>query len=666
MKKVKSGLIEANHPTLDQFFLAYDKAPDGGDPLLLFTENESNVERLWNAPPSETPYYKDGFHEFVIHGDKKRINWNQQGTKAAPLYDLQLNPGESRVICLRLFGKLETSAKPLGTGFDSIFALRKQEADEFYESVIPASCPDESKKVMRQAYGGLLWNKQFYHYIVKDWLKGDPAEPQPPPSRKDGRNTTWGHLYARDVLSMPDNWEYPWFAAWDLGFHMLPYSQIDPVNAKQQLSLLVREWYMSGNGQLPAYEFKFSDVNPPVHAWAAWRVYKISGKEGQRDRTFLESLFQKLLLNFTWWTNQKDPEGNNLFGGGFLGLDNIGVFDRSKPLPNGGYLQQADGTAWMAFNCLTMLVIAIELAQENHVYEDMASKFFEHFIAISDAINTLGGHGLWDETDGFYYDQLKMENGTMTSLKSRSLVGLIPLLAVELLDTEKLARLPGFTKRMDWFLKNRPDLVGVISACEACPALSHKYRILAIPSKERLERTLTYMLDENEFLSPYGVRSVSRIHRDHPYIMNCGGQEARVDYVPGESNTRQFGGNSNWRGPVWFPINYLLIETLERYHLFYGDRVKVECPKGSGNYMNLLEVSRELARRLSSLFLPDENGMRPSHGGQQRFASDPHWKDLILFHEFFHGDNGKGLGASHQTGWTSLVIRCLECLEPVS
>jgi len=659
IKKGKGNLIDAIHPSLEKFSLAYDAAPDGSAPLLLFTENESNTERLWNTPPSETPYYKDGFHEFVIRGDKKKINWDQRGTKAAPLYDLQIEPGATQVIQLRLSAQSETPTKPIGPDFNSIFDLRKKEADAFYDSVIPPKSPPETKNVIRQGYAGLLWSKQFYHYIVKDWLNGDPAMPPPPPERLNGRNAKWTNLYCRDVLSMPDTWEYPWFAAWDLSFHMLPYVQVDPDNAKQQLSLLLREWYMYGNGQLPAYEFAFSDVNPPVHAWSAWRVYKISGKDEKRDRMFLESVFQKLLLNFTWWTNRKDPEGNNLFGGGFLGLDNIGVFDRNSPLPGGGFLQQADGTAWMAFYCLTMLGISIELAMDNHVYEDLASKFFEHFIAISDAINSFGGHGLWDEDDGFYYDQIKI-NGMSTLLKTRSVVGLIPLLAVELLDGEKLARLPGFTKRMNWFLNNRPDLKGVISAGETCPTHSHDYRILAIPSQDRLEKALRYLLDENEFFSPHGIRSVSRFHRDHPFIFKFDGQEARVDYVPGESNTRQFGGNSNWRGPVWFPINYLLVEALERYDQFYGDRIKVECPTGSGNYLSLKGVATELSRRLGSIFLPDQNGMRPCHGGQQRYASDPNWKNLVLFHEYFNGDNGKGLGANHQTGWTSLAIRCLE------
>ncbi len=456
---------------------------------------------------------------------------------------------------------------------------------------------------------------------------------------------------------MPDKWEYPWFAAWDLAFHMIPMAQVDPDYAKQQLILFLREWYMHPNGQIPAYEFAFGDVNPPVHAWAAWRVYKITGARGHRDRAFLESVFQKLLLNFTWWVNRKDTEGNNLFQGGFLGLDNIGVFDRSKPLPTGGFLQQADGTAWMAFYCLTMLSIALELAQKNPVYEDMASKFFEHFIGITDAINNLGGFGLWDDADGFYYDQLKLD-GSSIPLRTRSLVGLLPLIAVEVLEEEQIQRLPGFWKRMKWFIEHRPDLGRLITWCQSCP--HHEHRILAIPSRERLERTLRYMLDENEFFSPYGLRSVSRVHRDHPYEFRVGNEEHRVEYTPGEGNTYLFGGNSNWRGPIWFPINYLLVEALERYGHFYGDALKVECPKGSGKLMTLDQVAMELSRRLGSIFLPDESGVRPCHGGDLRYATDPYWSELALFYEYFHGETGRGCGASHQTGWTALAVRCLE------
>ena len=508
----------------------------------------------------------------------------------------------------------------------------------------------------------MLWTKQFYHYIIPDWLNGDPNGTTPPAARKGGRNSEWGHLYSRDILSMPDNWEYPWFAAWDLAFHMIPFARLDGEFAKGQLSLLLREWYMHPNGQLPAYEFAFGDVNPPVHAWAAWRVYKIAGKDGVRDRQFLESVFQKLLINFTWWVNRKDANGKNLFSGGFLGLDNIGVFDRSKPLPGGGSLQQADGTAWMAFYSATMLSIALELAKEgdkiHQAYEDMASKFLEHFVQITDAMNTLGGTGLWDEQDGFYYDQLQTDH-TVIPLRTRSMVGLLPLIACEVLEEHKIKSLPGFSKRLEWFLKHRKDLARHITYCETGHGT---HRLLAIPSRERLIRVLHYLLDENEFLSPHGLRSLSKFHAQHPYELFIDGEVHRVDYVPGESSTWLFGGNSNWRGPIWFPVNYLLVEALERYHHFYGDDLKVECPTGSGDLKNLQQVAHEIERRLASLFLPDEQSQRPCHGDDPRFARDPHWKNLVLFHEYFHGENGRGLGASHQTGWTALVIRNIKNL----
>ncbi|PYI82816.1 MAG: hypothetical protein DME26_16410 [Verrucomicrobia bacterium] len=458
------------------------------------------------------------------------------------------------------------------------------------------------------------------------------------------------HLFNRDVISMPDKWEYPWYAAWDLAFHMVAFARIDPDFAKQQLVLFVREWYMHPNGQLPAYEFAFDDVNPPVHAWAAWRVYKITGAKGARDRHFLARVFQKLLLNFTWWVNRKDVEGKNIFSGGFLGLDNIGVFDRSKPLPTGGHLEQADGTAWMAFYCATMLSIALKLAERDPAYEDMASKFFEHFVAIADAMNCLGGTGLWDEQDGFYYDQLRVD-GQRFPLRIRSMVGLLPLIACEVLDAEVIGRLPAFTKRMQWFLDNRKDLARHISYMKPSENSDRVKRLLAIPTRERLGRVLRYLLDENEFLSSYGVRSVSRIHKDQPYIFSANGGTYRVDYVPGESSTGVFGGNSNWRGPIWFPVNYLLVEALERYHHFYGDAFKVECPTGSGQWMTLREVAAEITRR------------RPCHGQDERFAGDPHWRNLLLFHEYFHGETGCGLGANHQTGWTALAARCIEDLS---
>jgi hypothetical protein len=509
----------------------------------------------------------------------------------------------------------------------------------------------------------LLASKQFYHFVVKDWLAGDPDQPPPPANRMHGRNHDWPHLFNRDIISMPDKWEYPWYAAWDLAFHMLPMALLDSEFAKQQLLLFLREWFMHPNGQIPAYEFALGDVNPPVHAWACWRVYKMTGARGTRDRLFLRRAFHKLLINFTWWVNRKDPQGRNLFAGGFLGLDNIGVFDRSQPLPTGRQLEQADGTAWMAFYCATMLSMALELASDDPSYEDIASKFFEHFVAITDAMNRLGGTGLWNEEDGFYYDVLSA-NGTSIPLRVRSMVGIIPLFAVEVLEQDVIDRLPGFKKRMEWFLKHRQDLAQHVSYCvsDACDGHGHdhSHRLLAIPSRDRLTRVMRYVLDEAEFLSSYGVRALSRYHQDQPYAIQVGGQEHCVAYVPGESNTGLFGGNSNWRGPIWFPVNFLLIEALQRYHHFYGNSLQVECPVGSGQLMNLKEVAEELSRRLSRLFLPDRSGRRPCHGADDRYADDPHWRDLVLFHEYFHGDSGRGVGASHQTGWTALITALLQ------
>jgi len=646
------------HESLGQWSLACAPGPDGQAPPMLFTENETNTQRLFGAP-NKGRYVKDAFNGYLIGGDEDAVNPSGTGTKAAPHYHLTIAPGATAVLRLRLYAADEAPAEPFGDPFEGVFARRIAESAAFYAGRIPADLGPERALVARQAYAGLLWSKQFYHYGVADWLDGDPAQPPPPPGRENGRNSDWRQLYNRDVVSMPDTWEYPWYAAWDLSFHMLPFSELDPDFAKEQLVLFLREWYMHPNGQLPAYEFAFSDVNPPVHAWACWRVYKIAAGGGARDRLFLARAFQKLLLNFTWWVNRKDVEGKNVFAGGFLGLDNIGVFDRSKPLPTGGSLEQADGTAWMAFYCASMLSMAIELAREDRAYEDLASKFFEHFVAIADAMNTLGGSGLWDEEDGFYYDQLLID-GHSIPLRVRSAVGLIPLLAVDTIDEEMIDALPGFTRRMEWFLRNRSDLGPQISYMETSGATGHTRRLLAIPSRERLLRVLRYMLDEDEFLSPYGIRSVSRVHQDHPYVFEAEGVQYRVDYEPGESRTGVFGGNSNWRGPVWFPINYLLIESLERYDHFYGDTLKVECPTGSGRLMTLAEVAAELQRRLSTLFLPNASGHAPWQGGDRRYATDPNWRDLLFFHEYFHGDSGKGLGACHQTGWTALVTRCLD------
>ena len=655
----KDNLLTLTHETLGRFSFEIGPDPRGQTPTVLFTDNETNNRRLFNAENAGR-YVTDGIHDYVVHGRVDAVNPKGFGTKAAPHYMLNLGPRESQVVTLHLYAA-EEPAHATRTGFDEIFARRIREADAFYDGVNPRQLTAKERNVVRQGYAGLLWSKQFYHYVVADWLSGDPATPQPPASRRRGRNSDWNHVYSRDVISMPDKWEYPWFAAWDLAFHMIPFARIDPEFAKQQLTLLLREWYMHPNGQIPAYEFAFRDVNPPVHAWAAWRVYKIAAMRGQRDRQFLESIFQKLLLNFTWWVNRKDADGRNIFSGGFLGLDNIGVFDRSKPLPTGGSLQQADGTAWMAFYCATMLSIALELAHHEGTvctaYEDMASKFFEHFVQIIDAMNTLGGTGLWNEEDGFYYDQIDLDH-RVVPLKTRSMVGLLPLIAAEVLENDVIDRLPGFKKRFEWFLKNRRDLSRHISYGNK----AKKHRLLAIPSRSRLTRVLQYMLDEGEFLSPYGLRSVSKFHEEQPFELRVDGEVHRVDYAPGESTTWLFGGNSNWRGPIWFPVNYLIVEALERYHHFYGDDLKVECPTGSGQWMNLGQVAGEIEKRLASIFLPDANGRRACHGDDARWANDPHWRDLVLFYEYFHGDNGRGVGAPHQTGWTALVIRNIKNL----
>jgi hypothetical protein len=672
LQRVSDSRVAAAHWSLGRFVLDAAPASSGEVPRLLFTENETNVERLYGAR-NLSAHVKDAFHEHVVDGRADAVNPAGAGTKAAAYYRLTVPAGGDVSVVLRLTEEGEARAEAFGDDFERTFRLRAAEADTFYATRIPATLSDEERRVSRQAYAGLLWSKQFYHYAVGEWLEGDPAQPAPPRSRHDGRNGDWRHVYNADVISMPDKWEYPWYAAWDLAFHTIALARVDATFAKDQLILFLREWYMHPNGQIPAYEFAFGDVNPPVHAWAVWRVYKMTGERGKRDRQFLARAFHKLLLNFTWWVNRKDPEGHNLFAGGFLGLDNIGVFDRSRPLPTGGHLEQADGTAWMAFYCATMLSMALELASEDPAYEDVASKFFEHFVAITEAINSLGGTGLWDEKDGFYYDQLHVDQ-TQAPLRVRSMVGLIPLYACEIIEDDVIAKLPGFAKRMRWFLDNRPELArytSYMAATNSHNGKEHSHRLLAIPSRARLERVLRYLLDESEFLSPYGIRSVSRVHREQPYIFRYGGEEFRVDYDPGEGTTGLFGGNSNWRGPIWFPVNYLLIEALERYGHFYGDSLKVECPVGSGIMLTLDAVAQELSSRLAQLFLPDARGQRPSHGGDERFATDDAWRDLVLFHEYFHGETGRGLGASHQTGWTALIVRCLENLsadrgEPVA
>jgi hypothetical protein len=678
LRAVGDRRVQCDHATLGKYFFEIEADRRDGAVPLLFTENETNAERLWPDGINASAFVKDALHECVVGGRREAVNPARVGTKCAAHHVLTLAPGEERVLRMRLYAAEEQPKDVFGTNFAETIAARRAEADAFYQTLLGGANRFETQSpfavaakkewrdgldceaarcVARQAYAGLIWSKQFYHFVVRDWLEGDPDQPAPPAARKTGRNSDWPQVFARDVLSMPDKWEYPWFAAWDLAFHMVPMARIDPVFAKAQLNLLLREWYMHPNGQIPAYEWNFSDVNPPVHAWACWRVYKMTGRRGARDRVWLARVFQKLLLNFTWWVNRKDPSGKHLFGGGFLGLDNIGVFDRSKPLPTGGALEQADGTAWMAFYCGTMLSIALELAEGDPSYEDIASKFFEHFVAIADAMNTLGGTGLWHEEDGFYYDQLLLD-GRSEPLRLRSIVGVIPLFAVELIDEARMAKLSGFAKRTRWFLENRQDLSSSISHL-----VQHGGKgtfLLAIPSRVRLERVLRYVLDEAEFLSDHGVRSLSRAYRDRPFTLQVNGGDWRVSYVPGESDSGLFGGNSNWRGPVWMPLNYLLIESLERYHHFYGDSFQLEFPTGSGRKMNLAQIARELARRLVTLFLPNGGGRRPALGMESRFVNDPHWRELLWFHEYFHGETGQGLGASHQTGWTALVARLIE------
>src|SRR5579863_7212936 len=629
-----------------------------GEDELLFTENETNNERLFGSP-NPVPWVKDGINEYLVNGKSDGVNRADFGTKVASRHGFVLGPGETRVVRVRL--SREAVDAPFAPAFDETFERRRREADTFYRDVNPHPLDDDLRAIQRQAFAGMLWSKQFYSFVVAEWLSGDPLTPTPPSQRLRGRNYEWPHVYASDIISMPDKWEYPWFAAWDLAFHVVAFALIDPEFAKHQLVLLTREWYMHPNGQLPAYEWNFSDVNPPVHAWAAMRVYQIEKRmrEGNGDRAFLERVFQKLLLNFTWWVNRKDVDGNNVFQGGFLGLDNIGIFDRSAQLPTGGHINQSDGTAWMAVYTLNLLAIALELAQDNHVYEDIASKFFEHFLYIAHALNNLAGEdGLWDDEDGFYYDVLKLDDGSAVPLKVRSLVGLLPLLAIAVGERGMGLRVPGFRERLTWFIENSPSL------CSNVAALDHEgfdsRLLLAVVGHDRLERILARALDESQFLSPYGIRSLSKYHRDHPYSLDIAGRSYRVDYEPAESTTGTFGGNSNWRGPVWFPINFLIVEALQKFHYHAGDDFKVECPTGSGKMLTLWEVSMELSHRLIRLFARDSAGRRPIYGDSEIFQTDPQWRDNILFFEYFHGDTGAGLGASHQTGWTGLVAKLIQ------
>ncbi len=647
------SVIELNHDYYGDRRLLCEGAPN-----LLFTENDTNTRRLYGDPEGPR-YVKDSINDYIIHGDKEAVNPDQVGTKAAAHYVLNLASGASRTLRLRFTNRRDDASLTL-SDFDATFKNRLQEADEFYNSLAPADLSEDARRVQRQAFAGLLWSKQFYHYEVSRWLKGDPAGPEPPRERLRGRNSDWTHLYNADVISMPDKWEYPWYAAWDLAFHCIPLALVDPTFAKEQLILMLREWYMHPNGQIPAYEWAFGDVNPPVHAWAAWRVYKIEKKrKSVGDRVFLERVFQKLLLNFTWWVNRKDAEGKNIFQGGFLGLDNIGVFDRSAPLPTGGHIEQSDATSWMGMYCLNMLAIALELARENRAYEDVASKFFEHFVYICRAMNNIGGEKieLWDKQDGFFYDVLHLPDGRTFHMKVRSMVGLIPLFAVETLDSELIDQLPRFKHRMQWFIENRPDFGAHVETQSHDGGVR---RFLSLVNRHRLKSVLRYVLDEQEFLSPYGIRALSRYHKDHPYILSAMGMDYRVDYEPAESGTGLFGGNSNWRGPIWFPVNYLLIESLQKFHYFLGDSYKVEYPTGSGKLATLAEVAAEISRRLTRIFLKGKDGRRPVFGGTDKFQRDEHWRDLILFYEYFHGDDGAGIGASHQTGWTGLVAKLIQ------
>ena len=686
LRESTPSMVEAIHDELGVYQFHCKDAQE-----FLFTENESNFERLWSVP-NRSRYVKDSINDAIVQNRIELVNPDKTGTKATAHYQFIIPPNESRTIRLRL-RRIENHPSPgasisqthssaltgvsrpsLPTGerkraevkatfsdFEEIFAERKAEADEFYNSIAPANLTTEHKAIQRQALSGLLWTKQFYYYIIREWLAGDPANPPPPASRLDGRNSKWRHLYNERVMSMPDSWEFPWYASWDLAFHCIPFALIDPHFAKGQLDTIVREWYQRPNGQIPAYEWNFSDVNPPVLAWAAWRVFQIERKQtGKGDQAFLETIFHKLLLTFTWWVNRKDSGGKNIFEGGFLGLDNIGVFDRSASFPDGSHLEQSDGTSWMGMFSLNLMRIAIELARENHVYENIATKFFEHFLGIAAAMNNLGGSGigLWNEEDEFYYDVLHTPGGRFLPLKVRSIVGLMPLLAVETIQWQLIDQLPGFKSRLEWYLARRPHLASLVSRWQE-PG-KHETRLVALTRGHRMKCLLRRMLDPEEFLSDYGIRSVSKYHRDDPYRLTVQGEEKVVNYEPAESQTGIFGGNSNWRGPVWFPINYLLIESLQQFHHYYGDEFKVECPTGSGTYMTLKEVANELSNRLIKLWLRKEKGERPflrASTGAFNPATD---SDLCWFHEYFNGDNGGGLGASHQTGWTALVAKLIQ------
>jgi hypothetical protein len=646
------GRARVRHRRLGEMIWAAD-----GDPELLFTDNETNVRRLFGS--DRAGYFKDAFHEAVVQGRRDAVNPGQTGSKVAAHYVFTIAPGDSAVVRMRLapsFGQ-----DPF-RGFDRLVHERQAEADGYYGALQADLTDPDARLVQRQAFAGMLWSKQFFYFDVPEWLRGDPAQPAPPVERRRGRNHEWSHLNNADIISMPDTWEYPWYAAWDLAFHCIPLALVDSDFAKEQLVLLTREWFMHPNGQLPAYEWAFGDVNPPVHAWATWRVYQIDRRQrgGEGDLAFLERVFHKLMLNFTWWVNRKDAQGRNVFQGGFLGLDNIGVFDRSAPLPTGGHINQADGTAWMAMYSLNLMRIALELAQHNRVYEDIATKFFEHFLHIAQAMTNLGeeGVGLWNEGDEFFYDVLNAPDGRLIPLKVRSMVGLIPLFAVEVIDQELLDRLPEFSRRLAWFLDYRPELAQLVSRWQE-PGMGER-RLLSLLRGHRMKRILQRMLDETEFLSPYGIRALSRHHEREPYVFDVMGSPLTVRYQPAESDSGLFGGNSNWRGPIWFPVNYLLIESLQKFHHYYSDELTVECPSGSGMQLTLNEVADELALRLCRIFLRGPDGTRPVFGDASKLQHDPHFRDHVLFHEYFHGDTGRGVGANHQTGWTGLVAKLLQ------
>jgi len=658
-----ASVVAASHAELGERFLYCE-----GEPRLLFTENETNNARLFGAP-NRTPYVKDAINNAIVHGRTEAVNTARTGTKVSADYQVTVGAGESKVIRLRLTlvapqtlkqGYGAAQGDPFGPHFDEVMSTRLREADEFYASITPPTLNEDTARVMRQALAGMLWSKQHYHWDGDVWLDEHGADALVAQSRHS-RNKEWFHMINDDVISMPDKWEYPWYAAWDLAFHTLALSMVDVDFAKQQLNLMLQSLYLHPSGQIPAYEWNFSDVNPPVHAWAALFLYNTEKMmRGEGDLEFLRLAFNKLVLNFTWWVNRKDRFGKNVFEGGFLGLDNIGVFDRSAPLPTGGYLEQADGTAWMALYSQNMCDIAVELATHDPAYEEFVTKFIEHFIWIAAGINKPGEDGLWDEEDGFYYDLLRLPDGTSKRLKVRSMVGLLPMCAITVVEKYQREAVPGTLRRFVERLNRMPEVKASIHPTGPGHFGVHERGIAALVNPDRLRRILARMLDENEFLSPYGIRALSRYHAEHPYIFHVNGAEYRVDYLPAESNTGMFGGNSNWRGPIWMPVNGLIVRALLQYYLYYGDNFKVECPAGSGKLMNLFEVAREISTRLTRIFLRDEHGRRPVYGGTEKFQTDPHWRDYILFYEYFHGDNGAGLGASHQTGWTGLVARLIQ------